>query len=335
RFLKAYTEGDKRWEQDCHSFARLIEDMTDKMTRKKWRKRDKRCFSQNKYFAPFKSTTCKGFVNRYFCNPELLDFLKNLDRAFSESASIIIKDSHTTSSCFMPLKIAGEKGEIHIKRYNYQNIFYAFKNLFRTSRAKRVWKTANSLVSRSIPTPLPVCFLEERKWRLLIKSFFISLKIDQSLSLNTLLQEGLSGTSTEAPERKNALIQQVANMVREMHDRGICHGDLKSNNILVEKKAGKEDKPHLVDLDSARIKKGVKKEDRIRDLARLNASLLDTKIVSIPDRLRFLKYYLIIGEKRDHKVRDYWKEIVCKTQKKLKKSGRKFTTCKATIKEKT
>lgn len=336
RFLKTYAEGDKKWEKDCHSFARLIEEMTDKMTRKKWRKRDKRCFRQNKYFASFKSSTCKGFVNRDFCNPELLDLLKNPDLAFSESASSIIKDSHTTSSCFLPLKIAGEKGEIHIKRYNYQNIFYALKNLFRTSRAKRVWKTANSLVSRSIPTPSPVCFLEERKWRLLIKSFFISLKIDQSLSLNALLQEGLSGTSNEAPERKNALIQQVANMVREMHDRDICHGDLKSNNILVEKKAGKEDKPYLVDLDSARIKKGVKKEDRIRDLARLNASLLDTKIVSTPDRLRFLKHYLNVVEKKgEHTVSEYWKEIVCKTQKKLKKSGRKFTTCKATIKEKT
>jgi len=125
-------------------------------------------------------------------------------------------------------------------------------------------------------------------------------------------------------------------MVREMHDRDICHGDLKSNNILVEKKTGKEDKPYLVDLDSARIKKGVKKEDRIRDLARLNASLLDTKIVSTPDRLRFLKHYLNVVEKKgEHTVSEYWKEIVCKTQKKLKKSGRKFTTCNATIKEKT
>jgi tRNA A-37 threonylcarbamoyl transferase component Bud32 len=324
RFLKAYLGTDKSGNAHYSRFARLIEKTTNEMMRTLWHKREKRCLKNNKYFAPFKSDTYKGFINRDFFSPELLGLLHNPDRAFSEPASTIIKDSHTTSSCTLPLQLAGEKVEIHIKRYNYQNIFYALKNLFRSSRGKRVWKAAHGLALRAVTTPQPVSFVEQRKGRFLIKSFFITQKVDQSLPLITLLQNNLSGTRAETSESKNALIHQVAKLVRMMHKRGIRHRDLKSSNILAQKMPGHQEKLYLVDLDSARIKKRSTKEDAIKDLARLNASLLDTKTVSTPDRLRFLKYYLHVRKTKNQKVRDYWQEIVFHTKRKLEKSERKF-----------
>ena len=323
RFLKAYFKGDGKEEANYPRFARLIEATTDKMMKKMWHKRDKRCMKNNKYFVPFKSDTCKGSINRDFYSPELLDLLHNPDRAFTEPRSIVIKDSNTTSSCFIPLKTAGKKVELHIKRYNYQNIFYALKNLFRTSRGKRVWKVANCWVLRNIPTPLPVAFLEQRKGRLLMKSFFITQKIDQSLPLISLFQKGTTNSPDEIFKIRNELLQQGAHILRKMHERGVCHGDLKASNILVQKKAGQKEKLYLVDLDSARVKKSVKEDDKIRDLARLNASLLDTRAISTPDRLRLLQYYL--RQTGDQKVEEYWKMILERTQNKLKKTGRKFT----------
>lgn len=278
-------------------------------------------------FAPFKSGNYQGFINRDFYSAEFLDLLRHPNRAFSEPTSTIIKDSHTTSSCVMSLQIAGSKVELHIKRYNYQSIFYALKNLFRTSRGKRVWKVANGLVSRSIPTPKPVAFLEQRKGRLLINSFFITQKIDQSLPLITLLQKGLSHATIETSKIKNELLQQAAHLVRNMHERGIWHRDLKSANLLVQKKAGEKEKLYLVDLDSARIKKRVKEKDRIRDLARLNASFLDLGVISMPARLRFLKSYLGSHRGIAEQTRKYWKEILLHTQRKLKKSGKRFIRC--------
>lgn len=324
RFLKAYAEGNKKWEAHYPHFARLIEDMTEQMMRKLWHKRDKRCMKRNKYFAPFKSGSYKGSINRDFYSPELLDLLHNPDQAFSEFLSTIIKDSHTTSSCFMPVQIAGKKVELYIKRFNYQNIFYALKNLFRTSRGKRVWKVANGLVLRSIPTPQPIAFLEQRKRRFLIKSFFITQRFDQPLPLISLFQKGLSNTPNETSKIKNELLQQGAHILRRMHGRGVRHRDLKAANILVQKRLNGKNHLYLIDLDSARIKREITDKDRTKDLARLNASLLDTTIFSTPDRLRFLQYYLDVQRTRDQKVREYWKEIVAHTQKKLKKSGRNF-----------
>jgi len=324
RFLKAYAEENKRWESHCPRFARLIEKMTEQMVIKLWYKRDKRCMKKNKHFAPFKSGTYKGFINRDFYSPELLGLLHNPNRAFSESLSTIIKDSHTTSSCVMPIQIAENKVEIYIKRYNYQNIFYTLKNLFRTSRGKRIWKVANSFVSRNILTPQPIAFLEQRKGRLLIKSFLITQKVDQSLPLIKLMQEGLSSLTSESLKRKFFLLQQGAHILRRMHERGVRHGDLKASNILVQKRLNGKDHLYLIDLDSARIKRKITDKDRVKDLARLNASLLDTTIVSTSDRLRFLHYYLNIRRSRDQQLRGYWKAISYQTQKKLKKAGREF-----------
>jgi len=325
KFIKAYLEGDRKREEHSARLSRLTEKTTYKMVKKQWQRRDKRCLKNNKYFAPFKSGSLRGFINRDFHGPELSELLGNPDRPFSETTRTIIKDSHTTSSCSLPLKIAGEKVELHIKRYNYQSIFYSLKNLLRASRGKRVWKAAHGLRTRSIPVPEPVAFLEERRGRFLVKSYFITRMIDHSLPLVTLLKHGLAGTTAGALTHKNSLIQEVAQLVRTMHERGISHGDLKSANILVQKTPSQNEKCYLVDLDRASIKKRGKKEFVIRDLARLNASLLDTKIVSTPDRLRFLKYYLRVHKTGDQKAREYWQAIAVHTQKKLKKSGRKFT----------
>jgi len=88
-------------------------------------------------------------------------------------------------------------------------------------------------------------------------------------------------------------------------------------------KAGQKEKLYLVDLDSARVKKSVAEDDKIRDLARLNASLLDTRAITTPVRLTPLQYYL--RQTGDQKVEEYWKTILERTQNKLKKTGRKFT----------
>ena len=265
---------------------------------------------------PFASGVYRGFIKRNAATPRLLEFLNDPDRAFSDPASTIIKDSHTTSSCTVPHVLECSQGCLYIKRYNYQNRLYALKNLFRPSRAKRVWKVSQKLVACNIPTPLPISFLEQKKGRLLIKSFFISQKIDGALDLNVAIQQLQTTGSPHDASQKISLIRKVAHLVRSLHDCGICHRDLKASNILVQRISEKEGKVYLVDLDSARFRKGIPKKDRIRDLARLNASLFNTGI-STTDRLRFLHSYLGTTCAHDKTLHTYWQTIAEQTRKKL------------------
>jgi len=117
------------------------------------------------------------------------------------------------------------------------------------------------------------------------------------------------------------LLSKVAHLLREMHARGIWHRDLKASNILVQQKVTGGEKLYLVDLDSVRIKKRLDRKEKIRDLARLNASLVASPTVSMTDRLRFLQYYLKTRRPRDSNLQDYWKTIAAQTQKKMKHAG--------------
>ena len=268
------------------------------------------------YYAetPFVSGMYRGLARKDLVSTELLEFLHDPDRAFSDPAATIIKDSNTTSSC----TVGKEQRSLHIKRYNYQNMFYALKYFFRTSRAKRVWKVAQNLIACNIPTPQPISFLEQRKGGLLIKSFFISKKIDGALPLNSAIHELEACGSSRDTVQKKTLIQQVAHLVRSLHECGTCHRDLKASNILVQKNPGQVQKLYLTDLDSARVQTRIRTKERIRDLARLNASLFYTTGISTADRLRFLRDYLRTRSARDEKLHLYWKAIAEQTLKKLK-----------------
>jgi serine/threonine protein kinase len=271
---------------------------------------------------PFASGLYRGFIKRNVATPRLLEFLHDPDRAFSDPASTIIKDSNTTSSCTVPHILESSQGSLYIKRYNYQNRLYALKNLFRPSRAKRVWKVAQKLIACNIPTPLPISFLEKKKGRLLIKSFFIAQKIDGALDLNAAFQQLQIQGSPHDMMLKKSFIYQIAHLVRSLHDCGICHRDLKASNILVQRISQQADKLYLVDLDSARIHKGIPIKGRIRDLTRLNASLFSTTGISTTDRLRFLHNYLRTTCSHDKILHTYWQTIAKQTRKKLEQQNR-------------
>ena len=324
RFLALYAQGDKRWEKRLHYFARLIENSSDRMIRKNWHKQERRCLKHNRYFVPFSSSAYRGFMRRDVSSPGLLQLLQDPGRAFLSAGCVSVKDSRTTSSCTLPVETAGGAAELFIKRYNYQNSLYAFKNLFRRSRAKRAWKTAQGLQSRNIPTPLPIAYVERRRARVLRESFFIARKVDDSIPLSMLCRDAGAGAKGEHAAGKKTLIHRAAVLVRMMHERGIWHRDLKAANILVQKAPGDNPQLYLTDLDSIRFKQTVEPRERMRDLARLNVSLLTIPSISVRDRLRFLYSYLNTSRTRDKKLRAYWVAIGRETGKKLAKDSKKL-----------
>jgi hypothetical protein len=98
---------------------------------------------------------------------------------------------------------------------------------------------------------------------------------------------------------------------------------MKAKNILVKTGDGQ----HLfffLDLDSIRMKKSLPRRALIKDLARLNASFLDTRLLSRSDRMRFLITYLSEDPQTGSPKRLYWREITGTTENTLRKSGKRF-----------
>jgi len=74
-----------------------------------------------------------------------------------------------------------------------------------------------------------------------------------------------------------------------LHDRGIYHADLKSNNILAAADGSKSWKFYFVDLDRVFFSTKISFYQRANNLAQLNASI--SKLMTVKDRLKFFYFY--------------------------------------------
>jgi tRNA A-37 threonylcarbamoyl transferase component Bud32 len=319
RFLMQYARGDEQWETQLGDCARRIENRAAGMLQHIWNRKARRCTKGNKHFASFSSPACRGLLSMAFSSPEIITLLQDPGQAFSAPGRRMIKNSNTTSSCILPTMIAGETAGIFIKRYNYQSALYALKYLVRTSRGKRTWKAAHALLVRGVPTPEPVAYGEKRRARMLRESFFVTRALARAIPLSALLAEAGPGARGRHPVDKADVVRRTALLVRMMHERGIWHRDLKAGNILVELMPGGGMQLYLTDLDGIRVKETVRPAERIRDLARLNRSLITSPALSVRDRHCFLQWYRGAGRRGDATLRAYWEEISRETAKKLAK----------------
>jgi serine/threonine protein kinase len=113
-------------------------------------------------------------------------------------------------------------------------------------------------------------------------------------------------------------------MVRTMHDRAVSHRDLKAANILLKHAAADPEAavPVLIDLVGVRVGRRVSFRQRCRELARINASFLNSSLITRGERLRFLRVYLAAGERSELNWKDWWKEIRRATLAKIAKNRR-------------
>ncbi len=98
----------------------------------------------------------------------------------------------------------------------------------------------------------------------------------------------------EIMAEKREIIEAVGKAVRKMHDAGLYHADLQVKNIMVRRSTtGVE--VFFVDLDKSVIKDQISLKSRVRNLRRLNRSMMKMRLDPPPidddDRRRFLKAY--------------------------------------------
>jgi hypothetical protein len=107
-----------------------------------------------------------------------------------------------------------------------------------------------------------------------------------------------------------------------MHDRQVSHRDLKAPNVLMAGADPLAAEPVLIDLVGVETGRPVPEATRVRDLARLNASFLDSPIVSRTDRLRCLRAYLAWGLHGKGDWKSWWKWVGQATRAKAERNAR-------------
>lgn len=89
---------------------------------------------------------------------------------------------------------------------------------------------------------------------------------------------------------RDALIENLAEMIARAHQAGFAHLDLHAANILVQTTAPRQYRTVFVDLQSARLGAALSDEAVVRNLTQLNQWF--RKNATLGDRIRFLRAYL-------------------------------------------
>jgi len=186
-------------------------------------------------------------------------------------------------------------GSFCIKGYRFMGFRYMLKGLLRRSRAMKNWIAANGLLVRQIPTPLPLAVVEHRWGPFVLESFYLCRWISEASELNDYIK-------TMPPGCKQQFIVSLARLIRKLHELGVYHADLKSNNILVMDKGAGQWEFHLIDLDRVSFTKKLTFNQRANNLAQINASVADS--MTIKDRLKFYRFYAkgtsLLGERKKY-----------------------------------
>jgi len=212
----------------------------------------------------------------------LLDF----DRVMGlEPAQVIKAAVPERSTVRVLLREPAGSVALYLKRHHPAACGRNLRRLISLLWQPTAWNEFKNIVAfhqAGIPTMLPVAAGLRRRRLVLRESFLIT----QELAGCRRLDHFLTATTRVPSSLRRRLAEQLAQVVRRMHDRGFNHRDLYLCHVLINA-AGKL---FIVDLHRVDQRSRVPERWRVKDLAALNYSA--PAAASRTDRLHFFKHYL-------------------------------------------
>lgn len=227
----------------------------------------------------------------------------------------VIKDSPSSLVVQRMLQVGPHCVEVFIKRARRKKPIRLVQDLFRRSRPVRAFRLGHLLLGRQINTALPLAAMERRRGRILTDSVLITEAVEGALELNRFLNRHLDGEQPQGPAHRGSLARKVlwrlGRLVRQLHQEGFYHRDLKATNLLVRWDGEATHWPEivLIDLDGLYAVRRVSSRQQLQGLMRLNVSLLECPKVNHAGRLRMLLGYLRAAKPELTNFKPYWRML--------------------------
>ncbi len=212
-----------------------------------------RCFEHDNFHIVY---------DRAYQSPNLDDLLKQPDVIMASGAVLKAGNSATV------VRVGAGGLDLAVKRYNIKNLPHACRRSLRPSRAAVSWQMGQRLCWLRIATPKPVAMLEKRVCGLRSTAYFISEYVAGSLAYDCLRRPDIAAVELWH------WAEQFRELLRQLRDSGLSHGDFKATNFL----CGADGRLYLIDLDAMRYwpKPGAAFQKAItRDCQRLLANWQD------------------------------------------------------------
>jgi len=215
----------------------------------------KKCLRTSKRYLRIKTAKYLAVFDREFClEAEPFDFIKQIDALMDKGR--ILKNGNT---CFVS-RLTWNGKDVVVKRYNHKGFVHSLCHTIKKSRAWRGWLHAHRLRMLRIPTPKPLAYIEQRKQKLVWRSYLVTEYVEGQ-RLHDFLRDSKTGE-----EERSRVTEQIAELLDKLAKYKITHGDLRHSNILVT-----DNKSMITDLDGMRAHKleWLFKIKRYKDIARL------------------------------------------------------------------
>ncbi len=291
--------------------AKELERATHTSNLRLWAGREKRWIGTSRAVRRVKANggAIDGFAVRDLSDDFLQGLLANPDAAFNRPDARLLKDC--SSSTVAQLQMPSPCGAVPVlfKRVNTRSWVDPVKNVFRKSPALRSWMNGHALRDRWLPTPRPLAVFHHHRLGFPTTGYLLTEMVPQAVQLDDAVRAGF--------DRDAAF--RLARVLRQMHDRGVSHRDLKAANVLLGH--GKE--PALIDLVGVRTQTTLTMARRAKELSRLNASFLLAGVLSRTQRLQFLQGYLSAGPLFEEGWKSWWNLVSRETMAKVARNARK------------
>lgn len=230
-------------------------------------------------------------VQEYAAAPDVA-LIADADRLFEGRECEIVKDQRKIKVARMRVILGGRARSLYLKRYNCFSWRIALGSWFRRSGAIKALRGAEVLSEARISTARPIAAVENRRWGMVVGSFFFSEEIERGKTLDAFWRDDLSRLrGRDGLRRRRRFLRELAALFRSLHGRQVYHGDLKDANILVVGGAqDRDDCFFLLDLEGIRKYSRLSERRRIKNLVQLNRTF--GRYLRPAEKLRFLKEYL-------------------------------------------
>ena len=171
----------------------------------------------------------------------------------------------------------------YYKEFLSRSPFERIKTLLRGSRCQRAMIRGGFLRQRGFHSPATYC------WGKKAGRYFMVTEGLNAVSLSTYIEKNwISPLSGRELRAKRDLIEELGKEIGNLHKAGICHGDLRTSNVLVEER-GQDIVFHFIDNERSLFFKKIPPRLVVKNLVQVNMIFLPG--VSRQDRLRFFHAY--------------------------------------------
>jgi tRNA A-37 threonylcarbamoyl transferase component Bud32 len=300
-FLRSYGSNAISNIADEDELVRQIESQSSRIRKIHYRSRLKRCLKESSDFSRKRFADMKIFFRKGYDADRFTWLIEKHHNALvSGDKAIVMKSDLKTALTGFPLE--NEKIQsVVVKQYKVSCGMCLIKNIFRNSAGKKAWIAGNGLLAYGFNTPKPLALMEKKVSGITSDSYLIMENARDCLEMDRYILKNFHAKSSLSKlKKKRALINDLAETVGRMHNQNIFHHDLKTCNIMVKEK-GKSPYITFLDFDKVSFAEEITIRKRVKNLTQMNLST--PKLISMTDRLRFLKEYLrqcsIMDEKKN------------------------------------